>query len=133
MMGYSFDLSYYLDTNMTNSDVYKIVEKYPDCKWYATDIGPFGKSKSRKTRNNGYNTKNIDQLINLIKEINETNGIFFDFIHSYAIGNSDDGERIYASPNALDQMCDIAKTQYFDKIQCLTGHDLEIFNLIVKK
>ena len=129
---YSFDLSYFINTEIQDSDIYNIVNKYPSCEWYASDIGPFG-GKTRKQRNNGYQISNINEFKNLIKEVNESTGIFFDFVVKYHNKDDDNCYDIYRSPSFYDRMSDRFKKEYNDSIENLEDDDLEIYTLIKER
>lgn len=126
MPQYSFDISYFTDNpNVNDSDVFEITNKYENCKWYASDTGPFNSNK-KVTRNNGFMISNIDDLKNIIEEVNESNGLFIDFIN-VDNNENEDSVRIYASLNSLNAMEN--KSEYFDTISNLTEENLEIFRL----
>jgi len=130
---YSFDLSYYLGQNISDSDVNAIVNKYPSCKWCSSELEPvFLNGMLNPLRNNGYKIYNIDEFKSLIEEVNKTSSIFIGSVIKYLHVNDNNPQLIYYAANYYDQMFKICNNRYIETIKNITNNDLEIYNLITK-
>jgi hypothetical protein len=132
---YSFDLSYYMNKNhVTDDDIFAITNKYPSCKWYVSDIGPFGDESTKPKpvqRSNGFIITSVTEFKKLIAEVNNTPNIFFDFVHKNIDPDWEHSVRIYCSDSFYAEMSPAYKSKY--DMQKLKGTDLKIYSLISKK
>lgn len=132
MVYYSFDLSYHPAEGVTDTDIHGITDKYTSCEWYGSDMEPFYGNKNKITRkctkSNCYNIYDITQLKNLIREVSETEGIFFNYVCKY---ENDDCEPvdIYYHPSKYTQIAEPYRSEYDARIKNLTDDDFEIHQL----
>lgn len=130
-MPYSIDISYeWTNDNNIDAAIFSITDKYDDCKWYASDTGPFNKDGNQKKLciNHGFQIKSLDMLKLIINEVKENPFIWIDFC-TKEINNGDDCEHIYYSSNSLSNILPKFAEEYNERIKTYTGTDKEIFDL----
>ena len=123
---YSFDISYPVIKGPDQIEL-NITDKYPNCKWYASDC----EYNLQKViyRNNGYHIDNLKDIVKIDKELSA--GIFISFI-TRSVG--EECEHIFYHPEEFKNVIIPFKNNYIDRVtNNLSEEEREIYDYFVKK
>lgn len=130
---FSIDISYPIpkeNTHDLDTEVKGILSKYPNCKLYASDVGPYGKKYSQRYMNHGCFVTDENELKSLIAEIKSHEILFVSFVNYYREDDDNDPARIYTSPTEYRYFSPKTRRRYDDSVQELDGIEKEIYDIL---
>lgn len=131
---YSIDISYFLQNESTlKTTPVQIVSKYPDCTWYATDLGPGGRcnedgTEIRKYISYAYMMSSLDTLKSIIKDVGAVKDLWIPFC---TIAYDQTFYHIYYADSVLACIIPESVEKYNAIRAQYTGDDKDVYDLCV--